>query len=1323
MKEKKQWKKRIVSMLMALAMVITQIGVWNAGKESVQAAETEVYKADFSDASTDAWNANWSVSSDDTTFVVKGNYKKDNDQALNIWSKDAQVLTMTHTETNIEAGKYYLSIKTNGGNVNGGKICVSDGQNEKKSDIAFAEELTTYKTTEPLEVATGASVTITVTIDLSAVGWGYIDDITLTKSEDSEDAAGDDADEYVTKILYFKYTGNGTPAILLWDNCGDSLKMGDDTSSEIIDNKVRYTMKSTGQNNWYQIVFKYKTGEVKNKNVGFDFGEISDHTYSWIQSMDYVYANNHNAAYEIIFSDKYSDPAIIQGDYDTVVSYADAIEKENNSDSVVKDAPITVKKVKGLNERADFIKGIDISTYLVETDSGVKYKDQSGQEVKGKDFIRMFAQNGVNYIRLRVWNQPYDTDSSGNKLYYGGGNNDIEMAVEICKLIKEYNTAYADRYGEVKVLIDLHYSDFWADPDKQTAPKAWKDMSIDAKTTAVAEFTKDCLANVEATGVTVGMLQIGNETNNGICGESYGSDNYLAIFKAGCDAVKEYNESKGYTTQNGKWIKRVVHFTDPQSVGTSKALYLKTGDLSAKDATNPTSKGVDYDVYATSYYPFWHGTTDNLNNMLGDIASTCGCEVMVAETQYVYTNADYDGADNQAYEGKNNIDLSQWPVSVQGQANEIRDVIDAVAQVDDNKGIGMFYWEPAWLGVGNAYNEDGTVNESALNSNKTKWNQYGSGWASDYAGTYDAQAQKWGGGGTNNENASLFDFEGNPLASLNVFKYVNYGAVAKNKSFYAAKSLSDVVVKMGDSKDAIKNQLEKTVAYTYNDETPGTANITWDETSLAKAEQEISLTKAIGNSYTITGTIDVDGTKQKVSCNILVDPSENLLANGDFEAYAKKWNFNFAQESKILWSAIDAKGNVDKDANPRNDSKGSIVFNTYSNVVGNDNTAQYYSGNVSQTVTIEKAGIYEAKAFFEGLDKAGSNDGEAINLSVTDGNETTKVSNAIKLDGWKVWQCATVSNIVVTQDMINSGKNTVTVSANVCIKKDVWGSIDDVYLYKVGEVTASGNGGSSTVTPSAPSAPNDANTDTKDDNKKEDQKDDQKDVVTEEKNITATTPSGKKVEATVTVSKDKDGNVTEASAKVAGTKAAISAEAAKELAKAAGTDRIAITASVTDKNGNEKYTVTVDSKNLTANKKLHVVAIDPKTGEYKLVNAKTYKVGKDGTLNVKLADGADYQMLTATELKAVEKSILKTVEVKKSSVTVKNGKKTQIQLSSALDMDNVKSITYKTSKKSVATVSKSGKITTNKKGTVTIKAIVTLKNGKKKTVSMTLKVK
>ena len=1240
MKERKTWQKRIVSLLMALAMVVTQIGVWNAGKESVQAAETEatsiIQNGDFEKELSD-----WTLEG-----ITTGNYAVKystghNTNDFEVWCSSSEDITFTLSqEVTIPAGTYTLSVSS-AGNAQRASICIGDLCTLTPDWSSFSEgNDAVTKTSDQFCVAEEVTVNVAITGTLPAT-WGgfYLDDIVLNQIVNEDTGESEDTDKSKLESLVQK-----APSTLT----GFETKLAENVQTTLAAANECLTKENA-------------TTEEINACYNALEAALSSLTYS--------------------------------------------------------DDEIQIEKVNGLNERTDFIKGIDISTYLVETDSGVKYKDQSGQEVEGKEFIRMFAQNGVNYIRLRVWNQPYDTDSSGNKLYYGGGNNDIEMAVKICQLIKEYNTAYANTYGEVKVLIDLHYSDFWADPDKQTAPKAWKNMTIEDKTKAVAEFTKDCLEKVEATGVTVGMLQIGNETNNGICGESYGTNNYLAIFKAGCDAVKEYNVSKGYTTENGTWIKRVVHFTDPHSVGTSLALYLKTGDKDARDASNITENAVDYDVYATSYYPYWHGTTENLNEMLGNIASTCDCEVMVAETQYVYTNADYDGADNQAYEGKNNIDLSQWPVSVQGQANEIRDVIDAVAQVDDNKGIGMFYWEPAWLGVGNAYNEDGTVNESVLNSNKTKWNQYGSGWASDYAGTYDAQAEKWGGGGTNNENASLFDFKGNPLASLNVFKYVNYGAVAKNKSFYTSDALGDVVVKMRDSKDAIKNKLAKTVAYTYNDETTKTADITWDETSLAKAEQEISMTKAIGNSYTITGTIDVDGTKQKVSCNILVDPSENLLENGGFEnAIGNEWKF---ATGKQLWHAF---ASANPDANTRNSSGGSVILNSIKSDEKDADDSGCYSDSVSQSVELQ-AGVYEAKAFFEGADKAGSYDGEAINLSVTDANGVAKVSNAIKLDGWKVWQCATVSNIVVTQDMINSGKNTVTVSANVCIKKGVWGSIDDVYLYKVGEVTASGNGGSSTVTPSAPSAPNDTNTDTKDDNKKEDQKDDPKDVVTEEKNITATTPSGKKVEATVTVSKDKDGNVTEASAKVAGTKAAISAETAKELAKAAGTDRIAITASVTDKNGNEKYTVTVDSKNLTANKKLHVVAVDPKTGEYKLVNAKTYKVGKDGTLNVKLADGADYKMLTAAELKAVEKSILKTVEVKKSSVTVKNGKKTQIQLSSALDMENVKSITYKTSKKSVAAVSKSGKITTNKKGTVTIKAIVTLKNGKKKTVSMTLKVK
>lgn len=1025
------------------------------------------------------------------------------------------------------------------------------------------------------------------------------------------------------------------------------------------------------------------------------------------------------------------------------------------------DDEIYVKKVAGLNDRTDFIKGVDISSYISEVKSGVVYKNQSGTPVEGKEFIKTFAEVGVNYIRLRVWNAPYDLDANENRLYYGGGNNDIDTTIAICNIIKEYNAAYAEQYGEIKVLVDLQYSDFWADPDKQTAPKAWKNMSTAEKAEKVKEFTQDCLAKVEATGVTVGMVQIGNETNTGICGTKYGSQDYLEIFKAGCDAVKDYNTDKGYTTENGKWIKRVVHFTDPQNASTTFAKTLKDG-------------GVEYDVYATSYYPFWHGTPENLKTMLSDIATTCGCEVMVAETQYVYTNQDYDGADNQAYEGKENIDLSQWPVSVQGQANEIRDVINAVAEVGD-AGIGMFYWEPGWLGVGNAYNADGTVNETALAANKVKWNTYGSGWASDYAKTYDEQAEKWGGGGTNNENASLFNFTGTPLASLNVFKYVNYGAVAAKKAFYATDAMKTRVVKMGASASEIKAALPASVEYAYNDGSKGAANITWNADSLAKIAETISKSSAIGNYYLVEGTISVDGSSHKVTCEILVDPKENLLTNGGFEDPINgEWKFD---NGKVLWRATDDTEDTtyyNKDTNPRNGSRGSVILNTYNSAEEDADSNGCFSDFVSQTVSGLSSGVYEAKGFFEGLDKAGSRTGEKISISVSYGNGQTKTSNAVTLNAWMSWQSATVSNIVITDDMVKAGTNSITVHVNVCLQKDVWGSIDDVYLYQTGTYTPSDNNGgsssgsisggssggsssgsisggssggsSSTTAPSTGGTtvtknPDATTTETKTETTTNEAGNDVKVTVTTEKdkdgNITGSSEvsviekADSKTSATVTVSKNADGKVTEATADVTtvGTTSgknvvgSISGKVVSQITEAAGAASVEITVNVTGSKGKTKYTLTADSEDLTAGNKLKVVAVDTKTGEYVLVNAKTYTVTKSGNVKVTLASGKNYELLNTKDAAAVEKAVLATVKTKKSSATVKVGKSTTVQLSSKLNMDNVAKITYSTGKKSVATVNKNGKVTAKKEGIVTIKAKVTLNNGKTKTVSMKIKVK
>ena len=739
MKERKTWQKRIVSLLMALAMVVTQIGVWNAGKERVQAAETEVYKADFSgyDNSLSEWTIH---SESDATVKVAWNDNLENkNPALSVYSASAQTIVLSHEISgNVSAGNYSVSIKTNGEKLKNGQLSIATGDdNIQSADLLFTNEgdYVEYKTEHLLTVADSSSIKITITLELESDGWGYLDDITLTK-EVSENNKSDDTDEYVTKTLYFKYTGKGTPAILLWDKCGDSLKMDDDTSSETIDNKVRYKMEAADQSNWYKIVFKYKADEVKNTDVGFDFGEISNNTYSWIASMDYAY-ENHKSTYEAIFSDKYNDPAIIQGDYDTVVSYADAIEEENNSDSIVENAPITIEKVKNLS--SDFIMGADISSMISELDSGVVYRDYDGNELKTlDDIVKFLAEQGINHIRVRVWNDPYDSDGNG----YGGGNNDVAKAKKF---------AEACRKVGIKMLVDFHCSDLWTDPGKQQAPKAWKNYTLDQKAGALTEFIEASLNTIDPKKDVVDMVQVGNETTGGFIGET-NVVNMCTLFSAGSKGVKAYNKD----------VKVVIHVESPHK-GTVAAW-----------AKNLSDNNVNYDIIATSYYPYWHGTLANLKSQFQTVKSTYGKDVMVAETSYAYTLADSDGHENTVRVGNNDSgDNVTEPFTEQGQATYIRNLINTVNEAG---GLGVYYWEPAWLTVGDTTGLTDDAYDSQVVENKTKWEKYGSGWASSYASEYDAKdAGKWFGGSAV-DNQAMFYPDGTATAALHVWNYVRTGA-------------------------------------------------------------------------------------------------------------------------------------------------------------------------------------------------------------------------------------------------------------------------------------------------------------------------------------------------------------------------------------------------------------------------------------------------------------------------------------------------------------------------------------------------------------------
>ena len=384
------------------------------------------------------------------------------------------------------------------------------------------------------------------------------------------------------------------------------------------------------------------------------------------------------------------------------------------------ECPLYIRHVENLPE--DFILGMDVSSVLSLEAAGVKYYDFDGQE---RDLFAILADNGVNYIRVRVWNDPFDAEGRG----YGGGNCDIAAAVEIGRR--------ATAYG-MRLLVDFHYSDFWADPSKQQAPKAWEGMKIAEKAEALYAYTADCLHQLKDAGVDVGMVQLGNETNGRLCGEKTWMNIYK-LMREGSRAVREIFP--------GALV--AVHFANPESAG-SYMTY----------ASKLAYYNLDYDVFATSYYPYWHGTLDNLARVLSEVADTYGKQVMVAETSYAYTLMDGDFSGNTIGEG--GAYEKPYPITVQGQANEVADVIAAVNAIG---GLGVFYWEGAWIPAGGASYEE----------NAALWERYGAGWASSYAGAYDPGDAGIYYGGSACDNQALFDFEGHALESLRVFRLVRGG--------------------------------------------------------------------------------------------------------------------------------------------------------------------------------------------------------------------------------------------------------------------------------------------------------------------------------------------------------------------------------------------------------------------------------------------------------------------------------------------------------------------------------------------------------------------
>ena len=618
------------------------------------------------------------------------------------------------------------------------------------------------------------------------------------------------------------------------------------------------------------------------------------------------------------------------------------------------ESTIFVEPVDGISD--DFYRGMDASAVLALENSGVKYYNFDGEK---QDVFMTLAQAGVNYIRLRVWNDPYDENGNG----YGGGNNDVATAIALGQR--------ATKYG-MKVCIDFHYSDFWADPKKQFVPKAWEGMDIEKKSDALYNFTLESLTQLLDAGVDVGMVQIGNEINNGMSGETDVA-NVRKLLTAGSKAVREA------AVNSGKEILVAVHYTNIDDM--KKLDTLLTG-LQVKE--------IDYDIVGLSFYPYWHGTMDDLKNAITHIRNTYGKKVYVAENAYCYTAEDGDGSAN-SVEGTDDL-AEGYSASVQGQANEVRDVCAAASEAGAE---GVFYWEGTWIPVGPADAD-----------NSDLWEKYGSGWASSYASGYDPKDAGQYYGGCSWDNQAMFDFTGHPLASLNVFKYLKYGATAP----LAVDSIPEVTVACNIGTDP---ELPDTVSVIYNDRSEAQVPVIWNTDDVAAID-----TKNGGN-FTVSGTLE-DGTE--VTAAVTVDRI-NYVQNPSFEdADTSMWTVNYSGETDPTDYQVKAA-----DAH-----SGEVAFHFWSGSADMD-------FSIEQSFTDLEPGTYELSAFSQGGDL--SDDASMDLYALVDGRELTA---PFKLTTYADWQNPAIPEIKVTDGSLTIG---VRYKCNV----NSWGTLDDVTLYKIAE--------------------------------------------------------------------------------------------------------------------------------------------------------------------------------------------------------------------------------------------------------------------------------
>lgn len=324
--------------------------------------------------------------------------------------------------------------------------------------------------------------------------------------------------------------------------------------------------------------------------------------------------------------------------------------------------------------------GADVSSLQRGEDLGAKYYYANGTQ---GDPLQILKDNGVNYIRLRIWVNPKS-----------GYNNEAKV-LQFAKSVKA---------KRLKLLIDFHYSDTWADPTHQSKPAAWANHNINQLQSDVYNYTYGVCTALKAQGTTPDSVQIGNEINTGMLwpqGEVINNNftNLGLLLKSGYNATKACNRG----------TQVIIHTADADSDAHARWFY-----------DGIRAQGVNWDITGLSYYCYWHGPISGMSYVVSDMTARYGKPTIIAETSYPFTSAN---ADSQTNAVGSATPCSGYPATWAGQYDNFRDVLAAARS---GGAVGVFYWEPTWIATpGNGWDPTNS------NSGDSWDNQALFGWTGD----------------------------------------------------------------------------------------------------------------------------------------------------------------------------------------------------------------------------------------------------------------------------------------------------------------------------------------------------------------------------------------------------------------------------------------------------------------------------------------------------------------------------------------------------------------------------------------------------------------